>query len=99
MTPLCIDLFAGMFGFSAGWLELGGRVIGFDIEHHVYGEQRYPAQLAACAGVIKCVVLENVAKALSKRHHRDEVRIVDGNLSRWEDKWRSWRSRPLALPV
>jgi len=33
MTPLCIDLFAGMFGFSAGWLELGGRVIGFDLEH------------------------------------------------------------------
>jgi len=33
VTPLCIDLFAGMFGFSAGWLELGGRVIGFDIEH------------------------------------------------------------------
>lgn len=32
-TPLCIDLFCGMFGWSAGWLELGGRVIGFDLDH------------------------------------------------------------------
>jgi hypothetical protein len=31
--PLCVDLFAGCFGWSAGWLELGGRVIGFDLEH------------------------------------------------------------------
>lgn len=31
--PLCIELFCGMFGWSAGWLELGGRVVGFDIEH------------------------------------------------------------------
>jgi site-specific DNA-cytosine methylase len=45
MTPLCIDLFAGMFGFSAGWLELGGRVIGFDLEHlphHVEVDLSYP---------------------------------------------------------
>jgi len=33
MKPLCVDLFAGSFGWSAGWLEFGGRVIGFDIEH------------------------------------------------------------------
>ena len=31
--PLCIDLFCGCFGWSAGWLELGGHVVGFDIEH------------------------------------------------------------------
>jgi hypothetical protein len=31
--PLCIELFCGSFGWSAGWLELGGRAIGFDIEH------------------------------------------------------------------
>lgn len=31
--PLCVELFAGCFGWSAGWLELGGRSIGFDIEH------------------------------------------------------------------
>ena len=31
--PLVIEGFCGMFGWSAGWLELGGRAIGFDIEH------------------------------------------------------------------
>lgn len=31
--PLCIELFCGMFGWSAGWLEMGGRVIGFDLKH------------------------------------------------------------------
>lgn len=33
MKPLCIDLFCGCFGWSAGWLELGGYVVGFDLEH------------------------------------------------------------------
>jgi hypothetical protein len=32
-TPLCIELFAGTMSWSAGWLALGGRAIGFDIEH------------------------------------------------------------------
>lgn len=31
--PLVVELFAGCFGWSAGWLELGGHAIGFDIEH------------------------------------------------------------------
>lgn len=31
--PLVVELFAGCFGWSAGWLELGGRAVGFDIEH------------------------------------------------------------------
>ena len=31
--PLVIELFCGRFGWSRGWLELGGRAIGFDIEH------------------------------------------------------------------
>lgn len=31
--PLVVELFAGCFGWSAGWLSLGGRAIGFDIEH------------------------------------------------------------------
>ena len=26
MRPLCIELFCGMFGWSAGWLALGGVV-------------------------------------------------------------------------
>lgn len=31
--PLVIELFCGCFGWSAGWLDLGGRAVGFDIEH------------------------------------------------------------------
>lgn len=34
--PLLIDLFCGSFGWSAGWLELGGRVVGFDVEHEAH---------------------------------------------------------------
>jgi hypothetical protein len=34
--PLLIDLFCGSFGWSAGWLELGGVSVGFDLEHHDY---------------------------------------------------------------
>lgn len=34
--PLLIDLFCGSFGWSAGWRELGGRVIGFDLEHEAH---------------------------------------------------------------
>ncbi len=33
MKPLAIELFAGSFGWSAGWLALGGRAVGFDIQH------------------------------------------------------------------
>lgn len=36
MKPLCIELFCGTFGWSAGWLERGGRAVGFDIEHQAY---------------------------------------------------------------
>lgn len=31
--PLAVELFCGTFGWSRGWLEMGGRVIGYDIEH------------------------------------------------------------------
>jgi hypothetical protein len=43
--PLCIDLFCGLGGWTEGFLAEGFDVIGFDIERHVYGEHRYPAQL------------------------------------------------------
>jgi len=43
--PLAIDLFCGLGGWTEGLLAEGYNVIGFDIEEHKYGEQRYPAQL------------------------------------------------------
>src|SRR5205823_13307249 len=43
--PLCIDIYAGLGGWAHGFLAEGYRVIGFDIERHVYGDKRYPGQL------------------------------------------------------
>ena len=45
IEPLAIDLFCGLGGWTEGLLAEGYRVIGFDLERHVYGEARYPAQL------------------------------------------------------
>lgn len=42
---LAIDLFCGLGGWADGLLAEGYNVIGFDIEQHVYGDHRYPAQL------------------------------------------------------
>ena len=43
--PLAIDLYCGLGGWTEGLLAEGWDVIGFDIEQHVYGKHRYPAQL------------------------------------------------------
>ena len=43
--PLAIDLFCGLGGWTEGLLAEGYFVIGFDIERHVYGEHKYPANL------------------------------------------------------
>jgi hypothetical protein len=45
MTPLAIDLFCGLGGWTEGLLAEGYRVVGFDNTCHIYGEDRYPAQL------------------------------------------------------
>lgn len=44
--PLCVDLFCGLGGWTEGFLAEGWDVAGFDIERHVYGEERYPGMLA-----------------------------------------------------
>src|SRR5271169_1994689 len=45
MSLLCVDLFCGLGGWSEGFLAEGWQCIGFDLEQHAYGEQRYPGQL------------------------------------------------------
>jgi hypothetical protein len=44
--PLAVDLFCGLGGWAEGLLKEGWHVIGFDIEHHVYDDHKYPASLA-----------------------------------------------------
>lgn len=44
-SPLAIDLYCGLGGWTEGLLAEGYDVIGFDNVHHVYGDMRYPAQL------------------------------------------------------
>lgn len=45
MKPLAADLCCGLGGWTEGLQAEGYDVIGFDIERHVYGEERYPGQL------------------------------------------------------
>jgi C-5 cytosine-specific DNA methylase len=63
--PLAIDLFCGLGGWTEGLLAEGYYVVGFDIEQHVYGEHRYPAQL----------VLQDV-RTIHGRQFKDAALIV-----------------------
>jgi hypothetical protein len=87
MKPLAIDLYCGLGGWTEGLLAEGYQVIGFDIEQHVYGEHRYPAQL----------VLQDV-RTLHGRQFRDAALIV-GSSPCQEFSYRSmpWR-RARSLP-
>jgi hypothetical protein len=40
-----IDLYCGLGGWAEGGLAEGFDVIGFDVVRHVYGDEKYPAQL------------------------------------------------------
>lgn len=65
MKPLCIDLFCGLGGWTEGLLAEQYEVVGFDIERHVYGDHKYPAQL----------VLQNVLTIHGKQF-KDAALIV-----------------------
>ena len=43
--PLAIDGYCGLGGWTEGLLAEGWDVVGIDIERHVYGDQKYPAQM------------------------------------------------------
>lgn len=45
MKPLAIDLYCGLGGWADGLIAEGWNVVGFDIEAHHYGDERYPAAL------------------------------------------------------
>lgn len=45
MMPAAVDLFCGLGGWTEGLLAEGYKVVGFDIEEHIYGEHKYPGKL------------------------------------------------------
>lgn len=45
MKPLAVDLCCGLGGWTNGLLTEGWDVVGFDVERHIYGDHKYPAQL------------------------------------------------------
>ena len=63
--PLAVDLYCGLGGWSEGLMAEGYKVIGFDIECHVYGVARYPSQL----------VLQDV-RTIHGRQFKDAALIV-----------------------
>lgn len=65
IIPLMIDLYCGLGGWAHGGIAEGYDVIGFDIERHEYGDEKYPAQL----------VLQDVL-TLHGRQFKDAALIV-----------------------
>ena len=65
MKPLAVDLCAGLGGWTDGLLAEGWDCVGFDIERHVYGGHKYPAQL----------VLQDIL-TLDGRQFRGKVSLI-----------------------
>lgn len=63
--PLAVDLCCGLGGWTEGLLAEGWDVVGFDVERHQYGDQRYPAQL----------VLQDIL-TLDGRQFRGKVSLI-----------------------
>lgn len=63
--PLAVDLCCGLGGWTEGLLAEGWDVIGYDIEQHVYGDHRYPAQL----------VLQDI-RTIDGRQFRGKVSLI-----------------------
>jgi len=51
MTPLGIDLFCGLGGWTEGLLAEGYRVVGFDIERHRYAMPEIVAESDGSKGM------------------------------------------------
>jgi len=88
VRPLAIDLYCGLGGWTEGLLAEAYDVIGFDIERHVYGDHRYPAQL----------VLQDVT-TLHGQQFKDAALIV-GSSPCQEFSWRGmpWKAAKIAPP-
>ena len=65
MKPLAVDLCCGLGGWTDGLLSEGWDVVGFDVERHQYGADKYPAQL----------VLQDVL-TLDGRQFRGKVSLI-----------------------
>lgn len=88
--PLAIDLYCGLGGWTEGFLAEGWDVIGFDIEQHVYGEQRYPAQL----------VLQDVRTLHGSQFREAEMIVASSPCQEFSYRAMPWkRAKALGPPV
>jgi hypothetical protein len=87
VKPLAVDLYCGLGGWTEGLLAEGWDVIGFDIERHQYGDEKYPAQL----------VLQDVL-TLHGRQFKDVDLIVASPPCQAYSYWAMPWKRAKALP-